>query len=107
MTVWPFKLGGSFTLASFHFRLREQTDVAVTIGAREFMRFMHMGLALPFKKWRTISLFNTSGPVGLGLLLSIEILASLLSIGTDRVKEPLYLGLCAGSSKSPRRILGL
>lgn len=61
---------------------------------RDFMRFTHMGLRLLFKKWKTVRLFNTSGPVSLMLSLGIEIVASLLSFGNGRAKEFLYLFLC-------------
>src|SRR5262249_5018487 len=54
---------------------------------RDFMRFTHMGLMLLFKDWKTVRIFNTSGPVSLALSLGIEIAASLLSFGDGRVKE--------------------
>ncbi len=62
---------------------------------RDYMRFTHVGLELLFKKWKTIRIFNTSGPVSLALLLGIEITASLLSFGSGRIKEFVYLGLCS------------
>jgi SAM-dependent methyltransferase len=61
---------------------------------RDFMRFTHEGLMLLFRKWKTVRLFNTSGPVSLALSLGIEIVASLLSFGNGRVKEFVYLFLC-------------
>jgi hypothetical protein len=61
---------------------------------RDFTRFTHMGLSLLFKKWKTIRVFNTSGPVSLMMLLGIEITSSLVSFGNSRVKELLYLALC-------------
>jgi SAM-dependent methyltransferase len=61
---------------------------------QDFMRFTHMGLIQLFKRWKIVDIFNTSGPVSLAMLLGIEIVASLLSFGNDRVKELFYLGLC-------------
>jgi hypothetical protein len=60
----------------------------------DFMRFTHMGLAQLFRRWKTVRLFNTSGPVSLALLLGIEIASSLASFGNNRLKEFCYLALC-------------
>jgi SAM-dependent methyltransferase len=61
---------------------------------RDFTRFTHMGLSLLFKKWKTVRVFNTSGPVSLMMLLGIEITSSLAAFGNNRVKELFYLALC-------------
>jgi SAM-dependent methyltransferase len=61
---------------------------------RDYMRFTHMGLMLLFKKWKTVRIFNTAGPVSLVLSFGIEIAASLLSFGNGQIKELLYLALC-------------
>jgi SAM-dependent methyltransferase len=61
---------------------------------RDFVRFTHLGLMLLFKNWRTVRIFNTAGPVSLTLSLGIEIAASLISFGNNRVKELFYLAFC-------------
>jgi hypothetical protein len=61
---------------------------------RDFTRFTHMGLSLLFKKWKTVRVFNTSGPVSLMMLLGIEIVSSHVSFGNSRLKELFYLALC-------------
>ena len=44
--------------------------------------------------WEVVEQRATAGPISLFLICFNEFLASLLSIGNDRVKAPIYLLVC-------------
>jgi SAM-dependent methyltransferase len=61
----------------------------------DFQRFTSAGLERLFTGWTVTEQGNATGPVTLALVSVIEFLASLGSVGRERVKPYLYLALCA------------
>jgi SAM-dependent methyltransferase len=59
----------------------------------DFVRYTHMGAEVLFKKWKIRRLFNAAGPITVFNTMIIEFLSSLLSMGSGRAKEAIYLGL--------------
>jgi SAM-dependent methyltransferase len=61
----------------------------------DYIRFTHMGAAVLFREWKIRRLFNSAGPVTLFNTVAIECLSSMLSFNNGRLKEAIYLALCA------------
>ncbi|NQV20158.1 MAG: methyltransferase domain-containing protein, partial [Rhodospirillales bacterium] len=60
----------------------------------DFTRLTHTGAAGLFPGWDVVEQTNVTGPVTYFLLGIIEFLAAILSLGSSRVRGPLYLALC-------------
>jgi SAM-dependent methyltransferase len=60
----------------------------------DFQRYTHRGLDVLFSGWTTLTQSNATGPVTLALVMAIEFFSIVLSLGSERVKPYVYLGLC-------------
>jgi SAM-dependent methyltransferase len=61
----------------------------------DFQRYTHKGHETLFEGWEVVEQFNPTGPVTLALLCIIEFLSILMSMGNEKAKGFIYLGLCA------------
>jgi hypothetical protein len=61
----------------------------------DFTRFTHTGAAALFPDWELMEQSNATGPITYFLVGFIEFLATILSLGSGKIRGPLYLLLCA------------
>jgi len=60
----------------------------------DYQRFTHTGMSYLFRGWSILEQKNVGGPVSLLLIISTELLSTILSFGNSKLKPYLYLGLC-------------
>lgn len=60
----------------------------------DFQRYTHKGMEVLLGSWNIVEQRNTSGPVSLWLVSTIELLAILFSLGSRRLKPFFFLGFC-------------
>jgi SAM-dependent methyltransferase len=60
----------------------------------DFRRWTYIGAAEMLRGWDVVEQRATAGPISLFLICFNEFVASLLSMGNDRAKAPIYLMTC-------------